>query len=55
MTEITYRTESNGIIVEHKAILRTESIHDVILGTMHILRAEWQEEAIEKALRDYLE
>ena len=54
MTEITYRTESNNIIIEHKAILQTENINDVILGTMHILRAEWQEEAIVKALLDYL-
>ena len=55
MAEIIYRiSSSNDKTVEHKIIISNNDAETVVHSMVSLLRYEWQEEAIEKALRDYL-
>ena len=55
MTEIIYRmSSSNDEVVEHKIIIAKNDAETVVRSMVSLLRYEWQEEAIENALRDYL-
>ena len=55
MAEIIYRiSSSNDKTVEHKIIISNNDAETVVHSMLSLLRYEWQEEAIEKALRDYL-
>ena len=54
MAEVIYRFESEQNIIEHKVTLNENNLSSIIPAIITILRAEWQEEAIEQALRQYL-
>ena len=54
MAEVIYRIKINRNIIEHRAKLTENHLNEIIPATITVLRAEWQEEAIEQALKEYL-
>jgi len=54
MAEVVYRFESEENIIEHKVTFTENDLNRIIPAIITILRAEWQEEAIEQAFREYL-
>jgi len=54
MAEVIYRFESERNIIEHKVTLTENNLSTIIFAIITTLRAEWQEEAIEQALKEYL-
>lgn len=54
MTEVIYRFESNKNIIEHRVRLTENNLNIIIPAIITILRAEWQEDAIEQAFREHL-
>lgn len=54
MIELIYRISNNVRTIEHKTTLPEDNLNVIMSGIITILRAEWQEEAIEQVLTELL-
>lgn len=54
MTEVIYRFDSEGNVIEHKVTLTENNLNRITPAIITMLRAEWQEEAIEQAFSEHL-